>query len=109
MSMVSTTHLANQSFREAFVIPCQPAKTRCPTKTALLVAPIFSSDGKVKYYLPQGERRNLLTDEVVQGESGAKNSTITSAWAYECIMSEARRGAAFSIFSLKRKAQVVKI
>ena len=66
MSMVSTTHLANQSFREAFVIPCQPAKTRCPTKTALLVAPIFSRDGKVKYYLPQGEWRNLLTDEVVQ-------------------------------------------
>jgi hypothetical protein len=27
--------LANQGFRLAFVIPRQPAKTRCPTKTAL--------------------------------------------------------------------------
>jgi alpha-D-xyloside xylohydrolase len=35
--------------------------------SALLVAPIFSKDGSVKYYLPEGEWRNLLTDEVVQG------------------------------------------
>jgi len=26
---------ANQGFRQAFVIPRKPAKTRCPTKTAL--------------------------------------------------------------------------
>jgi alpha-D-xyloside xylohydrolase len=35
--------------------------------SALLVAPIFSRDGNVTYYLPQGEWRNLLTNELVQG------------------------------------------
>lgn len=34
---------------------------------ALLVAPIFSEDGGVSYYLPEGEWRNLLTGEVVAG------------------------------------------
>ncbi|MCC6803909.1 MAG: alpha-xylosidase, partial [Anaerolineae bacterium] len=34
---------------------------------ALLVAPIFADDGRVSYYLPQGEWRNLLTGEVAIG------------------------------------------
>ena len=34
---------------------------------ALLVAPIFSEDGEVSYYLPDGEWRNLLTGETVSG------------------------------------------
>lgn len=34
---------------------------------ALLVAPIFSSDGAAEYYLPAGEWRHLLTGEKVQG------------------------------------------
>lgn len=35
---------------------------------ALLVAPIFNCKGKANYYLPAGEWRNLLTQEVAQGE-----------------------------------------
>ncbi|MFN8531376.1 MAG: alpha-xylosidase [Anaerolineae bacterium] len=35
--------------------------------SALLVAPIFNSQGKTVYYLPQGTWRNLLTGEVAQG------------------------------------------
>jgi alpha-D-xyloside xylohydrolase len=34
---------------------------------ALLVAPIFSSDGAAEYYLPAGEWRHLLTGEKVEG------------------------------------------
>jgi alpha-D-xyloside xylohydrolase len=34
---------------------------------ALLVAPVFSADGSVSYYLPAGEWRHLLTGEVRQG------------------------------------------
>ncbi len=41
---------------------------------ALLVAPIFSDDGTVSYYLPEGEWRNLLTGEVAQGP-GWRNET----------------------------------
>ncbi|MBX3064076.1 MAG: alpha-xylosidase [Anaerolineae bacterium] len=37
--------------------------------SALLVAPIFSDNGDVTYYLPAGEWRNLLTGEVVSGSS----------------------------------------
>ena len=33
----------------------------------LLVAPIFSSEGEVTFYLPSGMWRNFLTDEVVEG------------------------------------------
>jgi alpha-D-xyloside xylohydrolase len=35
--------------------------------SALLVAPVFNSQGRVEYYLPQGEWRHLLTHEVCQG------------------------------------------
>ena len=35
--------------------------------SALLVAPIFNAQGKVSYYLPAGDWRNLLTGEVRQG------------------------------------------
>lgn len=34
---------------------------------ALLVAPVFSEEGRVEYYLPAGRWTHLLTDEVVQG------------------------------------------
>jgi alpha-D-xyloside xylohydrolase len=34
---------------------------------ALLVAPIFSANSEVSYYLPEGEWRNLLTSEVRRG------------------------------------------
>jgi alpha-D-xyloside xylohydrolase len=33
----------------------------------LLVAPVFSEDGEVSYYLPEGEWKQLLTGETVQG------------------------------------------
>jgi alpha-D-xyloside xylohydrolase len=39
---------------------------------ALLVAPIFNSEGEVEYYLPAGEWRNLLTGESVNGPSWRK-------------------------------------
>lgn len=35
--------------------------------TALLVAPVFSADCEVSYYLPEGEWRSLLTSEVRRG------------------------------------------
>jgi alpha-D-xyloside xylohydrolase len=34
---------------------------------ALLVAPIFSDDGKVTYYLPEGKWMNFITKEIVEG------------------------------------------
>lgn len=34
---------------------------------ALLVAPVFSADGSVSYYLPAGEWRHLLSGDVVHG------------------------------------------
>jgi hypothetical protein len=34
---------------------------------ALIVAPVFASNGEVSYYLPEGEWRHLLTGRVVQG------------------------------------------
>lgn len=33
----------------------------------LLVAPVFTSDGRVQYYLPAGEWTNYLTGEIAQG------------------------------------------
>ncbi|MDR2730707.1 MAG: alpha-xylosidase [Treponema sp.] len=35
----------------------------------LLVAPVFSEDGEVSYYLPEGEWKQLLTGETVRGGS----------------------------------------
>ncbi|MFN8375111.1 MAG: alpha-xylosidase [Anaerolineae bacterium] len=35
--------------------------------SALLVAPVFSPDGEVVYYLPEGQWRNLLTGETAEG------------------------------------------
>ncbi|MDR0442956.1 MAG: alpha-xylosidase [Treponema sp.] len=35
--------------------------------TDLLVAPVFSEDGEVSYYLPAGDWKNLLTGETVKG------------------------------------------
>jgi alpha-D-xyloside xylohydrolase len=39
---------------------------------ALLVAPVFSADSEVSYYLPDGEWRNLLTGDVVRGPGWRK-------------------------------------
>lgn len=36
---------------------------------SLLVAPIFSEDGNVSYYLPKGKWTNFITNEVVEGGS----------------------------------------
>lgn len=39
---------------------------------ALLVAPIFNSEGSVEYYLPDGEWRNLLSGERIHGPAWRK-------------------------------------
>ncbi len=46
---------------------CRYLDTQYMLGSALLVAPIFSEQGEVTYYLPVGEWRNLLTGEVVSG------------------------------------------
>jgi len=38
----------------------------------LLVAPVFSEDGEVSYYLPEGEWTRLLTGEKVKSGGGWK-------------------------------------
>jgi alpha-D-xyloside xylohydrolase len=38
----------------------------------LLVAPVFSEDGEVSYYLPEGEWIRILTNETVKGGSWRK-------------------------------------
>jgi alpha-D-xyloside xylohydrolase len=42
--------------------------------SALLVAPVFSANSEVTYYLPEGEWRNLLTGEVAQGAGWRKET-----------------------------------
>jgi alpha-D-xyloside xylohydrolase len=42
--------------------------------SSLLVAPIFSANSEVTYYLPQGEWRNLLTGEVAHGAGWRKET-----------------------------------
>ncbi len=46
---------------------CRYLDTQYMLGSALLVAPIFSSDCEVTYYLPKGEWRHLLTGEISQG------------------------------------------
>ncbi len=46
---------------------CRYLDTQYMLGSVLLVAPIFSEQGEVTYYLPAGEWRNLLTGEVVSG------------------------------------------
>ncbi|MDQ6422683.1 alpha-xylosidase [Paenibacillus sp. LHD-117] len=41
---------------------------------SMLVAPIFSEDGKVTYYLPQGTWTNFLTGETTEGGSWRKET-----------------------------------
>jgi len=48
---------------------CHPLDTQYMLGESLLVAPVFSEDGKVCYYLPQGRWTNYLTNEVVIGGS----------------------------------------
>jgi alpha-D-xyloside xylohydrolase len=40
----------------------------------LLVAPVFSADGDVTFYLPAGQWRNYFTDEIVEGGSWLRES-----------------------------------
>jgi alpha-D-xyloside xylohydrolase len=42
--------------------------------SALLVAPVLNSQGKVDYYMPQGEWRHLLTYEVCHGPVWSKDT-----------------------------------
>jgi alpha-D-xyloside xylohydrolase len=35
----------------------------------LLVAPVFSADGLVEFYLPKGKWRNYFTNEIIEGGS----------------------------------------
>jgi alpha-D-xyloside xylohydrolase len=46
---------------------CRYLDTQYMLGSALLVAPVFHPGGEVSYYLPEGEWRNLLTGETVQG------------------------------------------
>jgi alpha-D-xyloside xylohydrolase len=46
---------------------CRHLDTQYMLGSALLVAPVFSVDGEVSYYLPEGEWRHLLTGEVTHG------------------------------------------
>lgn len=46
---------------------CRPLDTQYMLGSALLVAPVFRADGVVRYYLPEGEWRNLLTGETAAG------------------------------------------
>ena len=46
---------------------CRYLDTQYMLGSALLVAPIFSPNGNVTYYLPAGEWRNLLTGETATG------------------------------------------
>jgi alpha-D-xyloside xylohydrolase len=46
---------------------CRYLDTQYMLGDALLVAPIFNSQGAVSYYLPTGQWKNLLTGEIVDG------------------------------------------
>lgn len=46
---------------------CQYLDMQYMVGPALLVAPVFRADGRVRYYLPAGEWRNLLTGEIAVG------------------------------------------
>jgi alpha-D-xyloside xylohydrolase len=48
-------------------LTCRPLDTQYMLGAALLVAPIFNPHGEARYYLPEGEWRNLLTGEVATG------------------------------------------
>lgn len=52
---------------------CQFLDRQYMLGSALLVAPIFNSDGKADYYLPEGEWRNFLTGEVIHGPGWRKD------------------------------------
>lgn len=46
---------------------CDHLDTQYMLGDNLLVAPVFSADGEVEYYVPEGEWRHLLTGEAVRG------------------------------------------
>ncbi len=48
-------------------LTCRPLDMQYMLGSALLVAPVFSPDGDVSYYLPDGEWRNLLSGETISG------------------------------------------
>jgi alpha-D-xyloside xylohydrolase len=53
-------------------LTCRPLDLQYMLGSALLVAPVFSADGKVAYYLPEGGWRNLLTGEVASAPGWRK-------------------------------------
>ncbi len=53
---------------------CRYLDTQYMLGSALLVAPVFKENGSVSYYLPAGEWRHLLTQEVVQGPGWRQES-----------------------------------
>jgi alpha-D-xyloside xylohydrolase len=48
---------------------CHTPDTQYMLGESLLVAPVFSKEGEVCYYLPQGRWTNYITNEVVEGGS----------------------------------------
>jgi len=55
-------------------LTCRSLDTQYMLGSALLVAPIFREDGRVSYYLPEGEWHNLLTGETISGPLWRKES-----------------------------------
>jgi alpha-D-xyloside xylohydrolase len=65
---------------------CQHLDMQYMFGPALLVAPVFRSDGEVSYYLPEGNWRHLLTGEEVQGPCWRKEKYDyfgLPLWVYE--------------------------
>lgn len=52
--------------------------------TDLLVAPVFSGDGSVEFYLPEGEWTSLLSGETVSGGAGAERPTPSTRFRCTC-------------------------
>jgi alpha-D-xyloside xylohydrolase len=53
---------------------CRPLDMQYMFGPALLVAPIFSPNSEVTYYLPEGEWRHLLTGEIAHGPAWRKET-----------------------------------
>ena len=53
---------------------CEALDRQYHARPSLLVAPVFSEDGEVSFYLPEGRWTHLLSGEVVEGGRGARRS-----------------------------------
>ena len=54
---------------------CDTLDRQCMLGERLLVAPVFSPDRTVDYYMPQGRWTNFLSGKVVEGGAGCASST----------------------------------